>query len=421
MSAAPKSQAGESQARPWLTVIGMGEDGLDGISAAARTLIGGAALVVGGARHLRLADGAIRGERMAWPHPMTDGYAAVLAWAGRDVVVLASGDPFCFGVGSALAALVGPGEMMCVPAVSAFALAAGRLGWAQQDVATVSFCGRPMEALFPLLHHGARVLALSADAGTPAVVAGLLVERGFGASVLYVLEALGGVGERIRASTAAAAGVPGDIGALNMMAIEVVAGVGARVVPLSAGLPDEMFEHDGQLTKQEVRAVTLAALAPCAGQVLWDVGAGSGSVSIEWCLLGSRKGGRGTRALAIEARADRAARAARNALGLGAVGVEVVVGQAPAVLTGLAAPDAVFVGGGLQVAGLLEAVWTALRPGGRLVANAVALDTQGLLFDAQARLGGTLTRLAVERLDQIGTMRAFRPAMAIVQWVVLKK
>lgn len=415
MSAAP-----ESQVRPWLTVIGIGEDGLDGISAAARTLIGGAALVVGGTRHLRLAAGAIRGERMAWPSPMTDGYAAVLAWAGQDVVVLASGDPFCFGVGSALAALVGPGEMICVPAVSAFALAAGRLGWAQQDVATVSFCGRPVTALFPLLHDGARVLALSADAGTPAVVAGLLVERGFGASVLHVLEALGGVGERIRASTAAA-GVPGDVGALNMMAIEVVAGAGARVVPLSAGLPDEMFEHDGQLTKQEVRAVTLAALAPCAGQVLWDVGAGSGSVSIEWCLLGSRNGGRGTRALAIEARADRAARAVRNASGLGAVGVEVVIGQAPAALAGLAAPDAVFVGGGLQGIGVLDAVWAALQPGGRLVANAVALDTQGLLFDAQARLGGTLTRLAVERLDQIGTMRAFRPAMAIVQWVVLKK
>lgn len=414
------SAVAKSQARTWLTVIGIGEDGLDGLSAAARTLIGEAALVVGGARHLRLADGAIRGERMAWPSPMTDGYAAVLARAGQDVVVLASGDPFCFGVGSALAALVGPDEMMCVPAPSAFALAAGRLGWAQQDVVTVSFCGRPVEALFPLLHDGIRVLALSADAGTPAVVAGLLVKRGFGASVLHVLEALGGAGERVR-SRAAAAGVPGDVGALNMMAIEVVAGPGAMVVPLAAGLPDEVFEHDGQLTKQEVRAVTLAALAPCAGQVLWDVGAGSGAVSIEWCLRG-----RGTRALAIEGRADRAARAARNALSLGAVGVEVVIGRAPEVLAGLAAPDAVFVGGGLQGGGLqdggvLDAVWAALRPGGRLVANAVALDTQGMLFDAQARVGGMLTRVAVERLDQIGTMRAFRPAMAIVQWSVTKR
>ena len=408
------SAARESHGRPWLTVIGIGEDGVEGISAAARALIAGAALVVGGARHLRLADGVIRGERMVWPSPMIDGYAAVLARAGSDVVVLASGDPFCFGVGSALAALVGPGEMVCVPAVSAFGLAAGRLGWAQQDVVTVSFCGRPMEALFPLLHDGARVLALSADAGTPGVVAGLLTARGFGASVLHVLEALGGAGERVR-SGAASAGGPGDVGPLNMMAIEVVAGPGAMVVPLAAGLPDEMFEHDGQLTKQEVRAMTLAALAPCAGQVLWDVGAGSGSVSIEWCLRG-----RGTRAVAIEARADRAGRAARNALSLGAVGVEVVIGRAPAVLAGLASPDAVFVGGGLQGAGVLDAVWTALRPGGRLVANAVALDTQGMLFDAQARFGGTLTRVAVERLDVIGTMRAFRPAMAVVQWSVKK-
>ncbi len=408
------SAARESQARPWLTVIGVGEDGLEGLSTAVRALIGGAALVVGGARHLGLVDAAIRGERMAWPSPMTDGYAAVLAWSGRDVVVLASGDPFCFGVGSALARLVGPGEMMCVPAVSAFGLAASRLGWGQQDVATVSFCGRPVEALIPLLHDGARVLALSADAATPGVVAAMLTRRGFGASTLYVLEALGGARERVRAGPAAS-GVPADVGALNMLAIEVVAEPGATVVPLSAGLSDELFEHDGQLTKQEVRAVTLAALAPCAGQVLWDVGAGSGSVSIEWCLRG-----RGTRALAIEAQAERAARAARNALNLGAVGVDIVNGRAPAALIGLAAPDAVFIGGGLQGAGVLEAVWAALRPGGRLVANAVALDTQGSLFDAQARFGGTLTRIAIERLDQIGTMRAFRPAMAIVQWAVSK-
>ncbi len=404
----------QSQARPWLTLIGIGEDGVEGLVPAARALIAGASLVVGAARHLGLAESVIRGETMAWPSPMRDGYAAILARAGRSVVVLASGDPFCFGVGGALAELVPAGEMSCIPAPSAFGLAAARLGWAQQDVATVSFCGRPLQAVFPLLHQGARLLALSADASTPAAVAGLLVERGFGQSTVHVLEALGGPRERVR-SVLAASGVPGDVGALNMMAIEVVAGPGAVVLPLAAGLPDEMFEHDGQLTKQEVRAMTLAALGPCPGQVLWDVGAGSGAVSIEWCLRG-----RGTRALAVEARADRAARAARNALSLGAVSVEVVTGAAPAVLAGRQRPDAVFVGGGLQREGVLEAVWAALRPGGRLVANAVALDTQGLLFAAQARFGGALTRLAVERLDQIGTMRAFRPAMAVVQWAVSK-
>ncbi len=404
----------QSQARPWLTLIGIGDDGVDGLVPAARAVIAGASLVVGGIRHLRLAAALIRGETMAWPSPMQGGYAAILARAGRDVVVLASGDPFCFGVGSALAALVPAREIACIPAPSAFALAAARLGWAQQDVLTVSFCGRPLAAVIPLLHPGTRLLALSADASTPAALAKLLVARGFGPSRLHVLEALGGKRERVR-SVVAASGVPGDVGALNMMAVEVAAGPEARVLPLAAGLPDGLFEHDGQLTKQEVRAVTLAALAPCPGQMLWDVGAGSGAVSIEWCLRG-----RGTRALAIEARADRAARAARNALSLGAVAVEVVTGAAPAVLAGLPPPDAVFVGGGLQGEGVLEAVWGALRPGGRLVANAVALDTQAVLFDAQARLGGTLTRIAVERLDQIGTMRAFRPAMAVVQWAVTK-
>ena len=404
----------QSQARPWLTLIGIGEDGVDGLVPATRALISNASLVVGGARHLRLAAALIRGETMAWPSPMTDGYAAILALAGSDVVVLASGDPFCFGVGTALGELIPAPEMMCIPAPSAFALAAARLGWAQQDVATISFCGRPLEAVFPLLHHRARLLALSADAATPAMVAQVLVERGFGLSTLHVLEALGGPRERVR-SVVAASGVPSNIGALNMLAVELVAGPEAIVLPLAAGLPDESFENDGQLTKQEIRAMTLAALAPCPGQMLWDVGAGSGAVAIEWCLRG-----RGTRALAIEARPDRAGRAARNALSLGAVAVEVVNGAAPAVLAGLVPPDAVFIGGGLHRAGVLEAVWAALRPGGRLAANAVALDTQALLFAAQARFGGTLTRIAVERLDQIGTMRAFRPAMAVVQWAVNK-
>ena len=403
------SAARQSQARPWLTLVGIGEDGLDGLAAPARALIGQAALVVGGARHLRLADKLIRGDRMAWPSPMSDGYAPILARAGEDVVVLASGDPFCFGVGSPLAALVPSHELACIPSPSAFALAAARLGWAQQDVVTLSFCGHSIAAVIPALQPGARIMALSADRATPATVAALLAARGFGGSVVHVLEALGGPRERIRSGH----GVPDDVGPLNMLAIEVVAGPDAVVVPLSAGLPDALFDNDGQLTKQEVRAVTLAALAPCAGELLWDVGAGSGSVSIEWCLHG-----RGVRAIAIEARADRAARAARNALSLGAVAVRVVTGAAPDVLAGLPRPDAVFVGGGLQGEGVLDAVWQALRPGGRLVANGVTLDTQAILFDAQARFGGTLTRIAIERLDQIGTMRAFRPAMAVVQWVV---
>ena len=393
--------------RPWLALVGVGEDGIEGLSARARRLIEDATLVVGGRRHLGLVGPLIQGERLAWPSPMQDAYPAILERAGQDVVVLASGDPYCYGVGNALAGLVPVGETVCLPAPSAFSLACARLGWALQDVTTVSFCGRPLEAVIPLLQSGGRLLALSADRSTPSALATLLVARGFGGSVLHVMEGLGGAWERVRRCVAGE-GVPAEIDPLNLVAVELSDGT---AVPMSAGLPDEWFENDGQLTKREVRAVTLSALAPGAGEVLWDVGAGSGSVAIEWCLAG-----RGTRAVAFETNAERAARAERNARALGAVGVTVVRGEAPGALAGQAAPDAAFIGGGLQREGVLEAVWAALRPGGRLVANAVALDTQAALFSAQARLGGTLTRIAVERLDQIGTMRAFRPAMAVVQW-----
>jgi len=405
---------GREGRRPWLALIGIGEDGVEGLTSPARALLGGASLVVGGARHLRLAGALIQGERLAWPSPMQDAYPAILARAGQDVAVLASGDPYCYGVGSALAGLVPAAEILCVPAPSAFSLACARLGWALQDAATVSFCGRPLQAAIPLLQPRARLLALSADGATPRALATLLTQRGFGPSTMHLLEAMGGPQERMRSCTAAGFAFD-DVGSLNLVAVELVAGPGAVVVPLAAGLADEAFDHDGQLTKQEVRAMTLAALAPRAGEVLWDLGAGSGSVGIEWCLRS-----RGT-AFAIEARADRAGRALRNAMALGAVTLEVVVGEAPGALSRLPTPDAVFIGGGLQRPGVLDTVWGALRQGGRLVANAVALDTQAMLFEAQARLGGTLTRLAVERLDQIGTMRAFRPAMAVVQWAVVKR
>ncbi len=400
--------------RPWLAILGIGEDGVEGLTPQARALVEGAALVVGGARHLALADSLIRGERLAWPSPMSAAFTAILARRGQPVAVLASGDPHFYGVGGTLGPIVPAAETLCLPAPSAFSLACARLGWAMQDVATLSFCGRPLEAVLPFLQPGARLLALSADAATPGALAALLCRNGFGPSVLHVLEALGGPRERVLTCTAES-GPPGDVGTLNLVGIEVAAAPGARVLPLTGGLPDELFEHDGQITKREVRAVTLAALAPCAGELLWDVGCGSGSVAIEWALRHPAN-----RAAAIEARPDRAARAGRNALALGAVAVRVIAGEAPDALAGLPAPDAVFIGGGAQGAGVLDAAWRALRPGGRLVANAVALDTQTRLFDAQARLGGTLTRLAVERLDVVGTMRAFRPAMPVVQWAAVK-
>lgn len=398
----------------WLTILGIGEDGVEGLSPVARTLLAQAELVVGGARHLALADQLIRGERMTWPSPITQAIAPIVARRGQPVVVLASGDPFCDGVGVLLAGAIPMDETLCLPAPSAFSLACARLGWAMRQTATLSFCGRPMEPLAPLLQPGRRILALSADASTPATLAGYLEGRGFGPSRLHVLEALGGPRERIRTATADSFKIDA-IDALNLVAIEVVASLAARIIPLAAGLADGMFEHDGQITKREIRAVTLSALAPLAGERLWDVGCGSGSVSIEWMLRH-----RANTAIAIEANSERAARAARNALNLGVPGLTLVEGRAPDALAGLPIPDAVFLGGGAHRPGVIEAAWDALRPGGRMVANAVVIETEAALIAAQRRLGGTLTRLSVERLDAVGDLHGFRPAMTVTQWSAVK-
>jgi precorrin-6Y C5,15-methyltransferase (decarboxylating) len=404
----------DSAPRKWLTILGMGDEGVEGLTRAARTAIEQAVLVVGGARHLALAAELIHGDRLPWPSPLSDAFPAILARRGREVAVLASGDPYCYGIAGTLAALVGVEETICIPSPSAFSLACARLGWAAQDVSTLSACGRPLEAVLPLLQPGRRILLLSADAGTPAALRDLLCRYGFGPSVLHVIEALGGPRERIR-SARAQDPVPVDIDPLNLLGIEVVASPDARIIPRSPGLADAFFEHDGQITKQEIRAVTLAALAPRAGEMLWDVGCGSGSVAIEWALAHPAN-----RAIGIEQRPDRAARARRNALALGAPSVRIVEGMAPVALAGLPQPDAVFVGGGLQAAGLLDAAWATLRAGGRMVANAVTLESQARLFDAQRAHGGVLIRLSIERLDTLGDHRIFRPAMAIVQWAAAK-
>ncbi len=400
--------------RRWLAILGIGEDGVEGLTAAARALISGAELVVGGARHLALADSLIRGERLAWPSPLTAAISTICARRGSPVAVLASGDPFCYGVGNKLLRHVAAEETLCLPAPSAFSLACARLGWPLQDSATISFCGRPIEPLAPLLQPGARILALSADATTPAALAVFLRGRGFGPSRLHLLEALGGPHERICAARADGFDL-GAVDALNLVAIEVVAGPAAKIIPLAAGLADDAFEHDGQITKREIRAVTLSTLAPRRGELLWDIGCGSGSIAIEWMLRHPAN-----RAVAFEENPDRAARAARNAASLGVPALDIVAGHAPEALQGRTAPDAVFIGGGAQDAGVIDAAWAALTPGGRLVANGVTVETEALLIAARARLGGTLTRLSVERLDRIGSMHGFRPAMTVTQWAAAK-
>jgi precorrin-6Y C5,15-methyltransferase (decarboxylating) len=401
----------EACAPRWLSILGIGEDGVEGLSPAARALLSGAEHVFGGARHLALAGGLISGARTRWPRPIGAALPQILARRPGRVAVLASGDPFCHGIGGLLAPLVSCDEMICLPAPSAFALARARLGWSSQDVSTLSLCGREVATLMPLLQPGRRLLVLSADATTPGLVASLLRARGFGSSPVLLMEALGGPSERVRPLGEMP---PNDINALNLLAIELRAGPDAMVLPLTAGLPDDAFEHDGQLTKREVRAVTLAALAPTRGGVLWDIGSGSGSIGIEWMLRDPAN-----RAIGIEPRPDRVARAARNAMALGVPDYRIERGTAPEAVAGLPTPDAVFIGGGAR-AEVIDAAWNALPPGGRLVVNAVTLETEMLLCAAQHRLGGELTRVSVDRLDRIGAMRVFRPAMTVTQWSVVK-
>jgi precorrin-6Y C5,15-methyltransferase (decarboxylating) len=397
----------------WLSLVGIGEDGRAGLTPAAAAAIDGAELVVGGARHLALAA-PVTAPTLAWSSPLHAAFPDILARRGRPVCVLATGDPFHHGVGVQLAGLVAPEEMRVFPQPSAFSLACARLGWAQQDCALISLHGRALERIIPHLQPGARILALSWDSSTPEKVAALLAARGMGSSRLTVLEAMGGPRERVRQAPAAAFDVAG-IDPLNTLAVEVVVGAGTEALPLVPGLPDGHFENDGQLTKSEVRAVTLAALAPRRGELLWDVGAGSGSVGIEWALAHP-----GNRVIAVEARGERAGRIGRNAARLGVTGLTVIGGEAPAAFAGLPTPDAVFVGGGIGNPGLFEAAWDALRPGGRLVANVVSLEGEARLADLFQRHGGEMKRLQVSRLDAVGTMHGWRPSMAVTQWRAVK-
>jgi precorrin-6Y C5,15-methyltransferase (decarboxylating) len=397
----------------WLAIVGIGEDGLDGLTPAARRLITQAELLVGGHRHLGLV-GDRPGEKLAWPSPMQEAFPAILARRGRPVTVLASGDPFLYGVGSVLARHVDPGEIVSIPAPSAFSLAASRLGWALQDTACLSLHGRAFERILPHLADRARLLVLSWDETTPARLAEFLKQRGLGRSRLVVLQVMGGARERIIDTIASTFGNP-VVDTLNTVAIEVVADPGARLLPRSAGLPDEWFEHDGQITKREIRALSLAALAPKKGQRLWDVGAGSGSVGIEWMLADPS-----LQAIAIERSHKRIGRIAVNAAALGVPGLQIVEGEAPAALADLARPDAIFIGGGTSNPALVDACLAALPPDGRLVANAVTIEGQAELARRVSIHGGRLIQIQISNAEPVGRFTAWRPAMPVVQWSLEK-
>jgi precorrin-6Y C5,15-methyltransferase (decarboxylating) len=400
--------------RRWLSIVGIGEDGLDGLSPAARALIAQASLVVGGRRHLALAAAAITGEMLSWPHPPQAAFPAILARRDEAVCVVATGDPFFYGIGSLLAQQVAADEIVCIPGVSSFSLAASRLGWAVQDCALVTLHGRTLERIVPHFQPHTRILALSWDQTTPPRLAELLVRHGFPDSRITVCEAMGGPRERIRHAAASAFALE-DIDPLNLVALELTASAGARVIPLAPGLPDAWFEHDGQLTKQDIRALTIAALAPRQGELLWDIGAGSGSVGIEWMLSSPSN-----RAVAIERDPVRVVRIARNAASLGVPGLSIVEGSAPAALLDLPPPDAVFIGGGATASGVVDAAWAALRSGGRLVVNGVTIETQAVLIDRFRTMGGSLKTIQIAHADAVGGFHGMRPAMAVTQWSAVR-
>lgn len=397
---------------PWLTVVGIGEDGFKGLGRNARHALLRASRIIGGQRQLDLLPVCIRGERQVWPSPFS--LEPVLARRGEAVCVLASGDPMFYGVGASLARQVPADELLILPAPSSVSLAAARLGWPLQEVVTLSVVARSMAALNAHLASGVRLLVLSNDGQSPAAMAEQLAERGFGASRLSVFEHLGGPDER--RIDGIARDWPGEpIAALNLLAIDCVADANTARLSRLAGLPDSAFRHDGQLTKRDVRAMTLARLAPMPGELLWDVGAGSGSIGIEWMRAHPS-----CRALAIEADEGRQLLIEHNRDALGVPGLQLIRGTAPNALAGLEAPDAIFIGGGVTRDGVLDTCWQHLRPGGRLVANAVTLQSEMTLMAWREQHGGELTRIHVAQAQPLGGFDTWRQALPITLLEVIK-
>ncbi|QHG22045.1 precorrin-6y C5,15-methyltransferase (decarboxylating) subunit CbiE [Pseudomonas sp. DTU12.1] len=397
---------------PWLTVVGIGEDGFKGLGRNARHALLRASRIIGGQRQLDLLPVCIRAERELWPSPFS--LAPLLARRFEPICVLASGDPMFYGVGASLARQVAADELLILPAPSSVSLAAARLGWPLQDVVTLSVVARPVAALNAHLASGVRLLVLSNDGQSPAAIAAMLRSSGFGLSRLSVFEHLGGSAER-RIDGNAESWQDPPVAALNLIAIDCLADANTPRLSRLAGLPDAAFKHDGQLTKRDVRAMTLARLAPAPGELLWDVGAGSGSIGIEWMRAHPS-----CRALAIEADAGRQQLIEHNRDALGVPGLHLIRGSAPQALAGLEAPDAIFIGGGVTRDGVLDTCWQHLRPGGRLVANAVTLQSEMTLMNWRAQHGGELTRIHVAQAQPLGEFDTWRQALPITLLEVIK-
>jgi precorrin-6Y C5,15-methyltransferase (decarboxylating) len=397
----------------WLTIVGIGEEGWDGLGAQARRALGAARHVIGSERTLAMLP-ACPAQQHLWPQPFAKVVAQLNPLAGQPTVILATGDPMNYGVARKILTFIPKVDVEIIPHLSAFSLAAARLGWSLPDCDCFTIHGRPAANVEAFIQPGARLLILTEDGSSVAEVCRRLVARCFSESEVTVLENLGGGDEAITTFPASSLPVR-DWSPLNTLAVACMAGGNAKIWSRIAGLPDDAFRHDGQLTKREVRAATLAALAPAPDQLLWDVGAGCGSVAIEWM-----RGTRGCEAIAIESDAARLQMIAQNADQLGAPRLKIVAGTAPAALSGLPSPDAVFIGGGVGVPGVFETAWAALKLGGRLVANVVTIEGEMHLYDLQEKHGGELLRMDVSRLEPVGRYRALKPKMPVVQWRVMK-
>jgi precorrin-6B C5,15-methyltransferase / cobalt-precorrin-6B C5,C15-methyltransferase len=401
----------------WLSIVGIGEDGWSGLSTTAKSLIQGARVIFGGNRHLALLPNYLtnRIQCLPWLSPLQLSIEQIFQYRGQAVCVLASGDPMCYGIGVTLCRSIPLAEMTIIPAPSAYSLACSRLGWSLPEVELLSLCGRDPALLHGFLAPQARLLLLSADRDTPTLVARLLTAKGYGDSHITVWERMGGERERSIEGIARSWNAA-DLDHLNTIAVTCVAD--AEVLPLStlAGLPDNAYHHDGQLTKREIRAITLANLAPLPHRLLWDVGAGCGSISIEWL-----RAHRTCRAIAIEQNPQRRQYLAANAIALGVPHLEIIPGEAPQVLQGLPQPDTIFIGGGVTAPQLLETCWQALSQGGRLVANAVTVASELKLLQWQGKYGGDLIRIGIQRAEPIGKFLGWKAMSPVMQWSAIKQ
>jgi precorrin-6B C5,15-methyltransferase / cobalt-precorrin-6B C5,C15-methyltransferase len=396
----------------WLAIIGIGEDGLSGLSSAARSLIDSAEILVGGDRHLAMLPDDLRSQ-LVWDSPIEETIQKIINYRGRSVAVLASGDPLWFGIGTTLLKRIPIEEISIIPSLSTFSLICARLGWSLNQVETLSLCGRPASLLPAYIYPNAKLLILSSGKETPKIVAEMLCDRNFNHSKIHVLEHLNGTKERIISTIANQFQDFSEFADLNAIAVECIPNPDTIILSRMVGLPDDAYHHDGQLTKREVRAITLSALAPNAGELLWDVGAGCGSIAIEWLRSHPR-----CHAIAIEK--SRTHFIAENAIALGTPNLKIIEGNAPESLKDLPIPDAIFIGGGATVPDLFETCWESLRSQGRLVANVVTLEGEQKLFQWQQKYGGTLTQISISRAEAIGSFMGWKPMRPVTQWKTIK-